>query len=158
MRVEKWLTFGKYATVFLSTIFFMVICILCLMGEIKPNEQATTIQRIFGTLFFTLFVLMGLSNFYLMTQMRSWRKRQSINENQGTFKNEKRMLLIILIMFEVSYLIRFLVDFSLHALKDQFTIQFLIQLVFLSDGITFFALLIFHCKNYKPVGQQQLKE
>ena len=54
--------------------------------------------------------------------MRSWRKRQSINENQGTFKNEKRMLLIVLIMFEVSYLIRFLVDFFLHELRDEFTI------------------------------------
>ena len=61
---------------------------------------------------------------------------------------------IILVFFETSYLVRFVVDIIYakgFERYEAFENLLWVDLMFLCDGLAFLALLIFHYKNFKPV-------
>ena len=60
-----------------------------------------------GFIFFALSILLLILNIYLMVQIK--KKERSMVEN--SLKREKRVLVTVLVCFELSYFFRFLLDY-----------------------------------------------
>ena len=72
-----------------------------------------------GCFFLVIFLMMAAVNTYLIHQMN--KKNQVLNHGDGTniFGDEKRKILLILLLFELTYLARFIWDgFFVQNLKD----------------------------------------
>ena len=81
------------------------------------------------------------------------KNRISGNVNTGEFKREIKILLTILLIFECSYLFRFLLEFFWYDInRSHFLKIVLADLAYIFDGLSFIALLSLHFKNFKRQG------
>ena len=102
---------------------------------------------------------MGVTNMMLLVEI----KRQiTLNRlDSREFTREKWTLLTILLFFELSYLMRFLEDkqwLGVHHDENLFAFLFVVDLMYILDGISMLALLVFHFRNFKikPITQSFL--
>ena len=103
-----------------------------------------------------MFILMASVNGALMIQMRKLRNqyrssRSFVEFPDMPYQREQKVLMISLLCFEMSYLVRFIMDEFI--LKRQVmsafvrvTIWFVVTCF---DGIPLFALLFYHYRNFK---------
>ena len=89
---------------------------------------------------------------YLMLLVEIKRQISLNGRDCKEFSREKWTLLTILFFFELSYLIRFLEDkqwLGVHYDENLFAFLFVVDLMYILDGISMLALLIFHYRNFK---------
>ena len=101
--------------------------------------------------FLAMFILMGAVNIALMYQIWA-RNREVRNTSEIKFKKEQRTLTIILFLFELSYLSRFVVNLAfVEETQNNFSYKNLVAVdfAFMLDGLALFALMFFHYKNFK---------
>ena len=91
---------------------------------------------------------MGCVITYLFVQIKT--KNQILGQGKNFFAKETRIIVFILILFNMSYLIRFIWDITrLKWQKFGFVFHMSEDLVYLlSDGLTMFALLILHRRSF----------
>ena len=68
-------------------------------------------------------------------------------------KREKKLLVTVLLIFELSYLFRFITDLmatGMEAKEEFFQLLMLLDLTYLFEAVSFMTLLILHFKNFRP--------
>jgi len=97
---------------------------------------------------------MLISNIDLLHQIAKKEKQYSLS----SFKREKKVLIVVLSIFEFSYLFRFVFDLvgpDIISNKTNYFEFFLLQdVTYVLEAGSFLALLTFHKRNFKPVAKQ----
>lgn len=98
-------------------------------------------------MFLALFIALGLVNIDLFLQIRKHEKASTYK-----FKQERCMLLTVLIAFELGYFVRFLFEiYSLEMTQSGKYAKFFItqDVSYLLEALSLMALLVFHYRNFK---------
>ena len=98
-----------------------------------------------------MFFFMGAINLFLFMQIRE-RNKMSRGVSHA-LKKETDILIVVLILFELSYLFRFIVELFANEMIDNERAQLwliLQNIAFIFEGISFLFLLVIHFKNFKP--------
>ena len=95
---------------------------------------------------------MGIANVALMLQLRAMNQRLW-DRATGVFRKEQCTLIITLVCFELSYLIRFVWDeylaYKLYELATCFQCELVYDLLSYFEALSFVALLLCHKRNFK---------
>ena len=80
-----------------------------------------------------------------------------MGQENDNFIAEKRRIFFILILFDISYFLRFIWDLTIAKIENSFVYLLLGDLVYLlCDGFTLLALLILHRKSFlNKVSQEE---
>ena len=100
-----------------------------------------------------MFIVMGCVNLFLMLQIKRFRKLSPSLVEDKAFKKEQKTLVIVLVIFEISYFTRFLAEellFEDLTLNNLFMVLTIGCVAFIFDGVSFLVLLIVHYRNFKP--------
>ena len=68
-------------------------------------------------------------------------------------KKEKKLLVTVLLIFELSYLFRFMSDWratGMGAKEEFFQLLMLLDLTYFFEAVSFMTLLILHFRNFRP--------
>ena len=101
-----------------------------------------------------MFIIIGALNIILLLQLR--RQNKALGVLGNVFKREQRTLLIVFIIYECSYLTRFLNDTRMFKFVNLFSFAFfmLIETGFILDMLAMLTLLLFHYYNFKQQSRQ----
>ena len=72
---------------------------------------------------------------------------------KNALKSEKTLLVTVLLIFELSYLFRFVTDMSCTGMgekKEFFQLLMLLDLTYLFEALSFMILLVLHFRNFRP--------
>ena len=68
-------------------------------------------------------------------------------------KSEKKLLITVLLIFELSYLVRFVTDINSSSMgekKEFFQLLMLLNMAYLFEALSFMILLVLHFRNFRP--------
>ena len=101
-RLQKWLQFGQFTAIALTSSGFLAYTIAAIVTSEMPknegipfNTRWILLLKILSYLFLTLFILMATANIALMLQIRAM-KQENLGSANYIFRKEKCTLVIIL--------------------------------------------------------------
>ena len=72
---------------------------------------------------------------------------------KNALKSEKTLLITVLLIFELSYLFRFVTDINSSSMgekKEFFQLLMLLDMSYLFEALSFMTLLVLHFRNFRP--------
>ena len=150
---EKLVRYGQYSVVAVSFIVTLAIIIDDMCNLNKEKWESSYSFSAWAYSYLGMFFLMATVNIMLICVMRE-RKRRALLGNADlnyNFSRESCSLKILLLLFELSYLSRFLWDeFISNAIKDDdFAYETVFDACLYFDVLPFIGLLLFHYKNFR---------
>ena len=138
-KLDFWLSIGKIIlTIFVCASMFALTLWLCLRSNLENYPY-----NLGSSCYLSIFIIMLIVNVFLAVQIRGARIDQAI------LVRERRYLLLILFLFELSYGMRFMYDVTAFWQESlSFGDCIIYDLLSLFDGLSFLALLLFHYNNF----------
>lgn len=154
--MNKVVVWGQLAFIAAATIYFLGLGIFVWTDKFYVERYDTAVGPALGYSFLAIFILMAAANICLLILVGSDLRVQQ-GRKVSIFKREKTTLLTILFFYEISYLLRFLEDVCqiVDYKDDLFTYLIFIDVMFIFDGLSLLALLIFHFVNFKETQRTE---
>ena len=153
---ERWMRTGQYSIISTSSLGFVAF-VAFVSTKVQKGDHMQNYDQLdtfIGYSYLTLFILMASVNIFLLVQIRAKNQSQIGGSNhQEQFRREKFNLSVILIFFELSYLLRFVWDVFIADVYDSdvFYYELGYDTMAYAEGLAFMALLLQHNRNFKQI-------